>query len=82
MPIITAGNAGGQIVSGQYIDYGGRLMNNMLITVFAAMGLEPADYERNGVVGFGDYEGREADKYAPYFADAERRKPLAYLFTG
>jgi hypothetical protein len=82
MPIITAGNANGQLVSGQYIDYGGRLMNSMLITAFAAMGLEPADYERNGVVGFGDYEGREADRYAAYLSDSERRKPLPFLFAG
>src|SRR5574342_1255895 len=58
MPVITAGSAGGQLVTGQYIDFGGRLLNNLLVTVFAVMGLEPADYERNGVVGFGDYEGR------------------------
>jgi hypothetical protein len=82
MPIITAGSAGGQLLTGQYIDFGGRLMNSMLITVFAAMGLEPADYERNGVVGFGDYEGRESDRYAAYVTTAERRKPLPYLFTG
>jgi hypothetical protein len=80
MPIITAGNAGGQVVSGQYIDFGARLMNSMLITVFAAMGVEPGDYERNGVVGFGDYEGRESEKYAAYLSDAARRAPLPYLF--
>jgi hypothetical protein len=80
LPVITAGTAGGQLVSGQYIDFGGRLFNSMLVTVFATMGLQPADYERNGVAGFGDYEGRDADKYAPYTAAAERRKPLPYLF--
>jgi hypothetical protein len=80
MPIITAGNAGGQVVSGQYIDFGARLMNSMLITVFAAMGVEPSDYERNGVVGFGDYEGRESEKYAAYLSSSARRAPLPYLF--
>jgi hypothetical protein len=80
MPIITAGTAGGQLETGQYIDFGGRLMNSMLITAFTAMGVAPEDYERNGVVGFGDYEGREADRYAAYVSDAERRKPLPYLF--
>ncbi|HMJ16441.1 MAG TPA: hypothetical protein VK524_33735, partial [Polyangiaceae bacterium] len=59
---------------------GGRLLNSMLVTVFAAMGLAPADYERNGVAGFGDYEGRESEKYAGYVSPAERRKPLPYLF--
>jgi hypothetical protein len=82
MPIITAGNAGDQLVSGQYIDFGGRLMNSMLITVFEAMGLAPEDYERNGVVGFGDYEGNNSDQYAAYTSDAERRKPLPYLYKG
>jgi hypothetical protein len=82
IPIITAGSAGGRLVTGQYIDFGGRLMNNMLITVFAAMGLSPADYERDGVVGFGDYQGRESERYAAYVGDAERRKPLPYLYTG
>jgi hypothetical protein len=82
MPIITAGSAGDQLITGQYIDFGGRLMNSMLITAFTAMGLQPADYERNGVAGFGDYEGRDADKYAPYTSDAERRKPLPYLYKG
>jgi hypothetical protein len=80
MPVITAGTAGGQLVTGQYIDFGGRLMNSMLVTAFTAMGLEPADYERNGVAGFGDYEGRESEKYAAYVSPAERRKPLPYLF--
>ena len=80
MPVITAGTAGGQLVTGQYIDFGGRLLNSMLVTVFAAMGLAPADYERNGVAGFGDYEGRESEKYAAYVSPAERRKPLPYLF--
>ena len=80
MPVITAGTAGGQLVSGQYIDFGGRLLNSMLVTVFTAMGLAPADYERNGVAGFGDYEGRNGDKYAAHVSAAERRKPLPYLF--
>ena len=34
-------------------------MNNLLVTIFNVMGLAPADYERNGVVGFGDYEGQQ-----------------------
>jgi hypothetical protein len=82
IPVLTAGSASGQLVTGRYIDFGGRLFNNMLITVFTAMGLEPADYERNGVVGFGDYEGREPERYAAYVSDAARRSPLPYLYTG
>lgn len=82
MPIITAGNAGGQVISGQYIDYGARLMNSMLVTAFSAMGLVAADYERNGVVGFGDYVGRESGTYAEQLTDAARRAPLPFLFGG
>ena len=69
-------------IGSQYIDYGARLMNSVLVTAFAAMRLGPADYERNGVAGFGDYEGRQSERYAAYVATAERRKPLPYLFTG
>jgi hypothetical protein len=82
MPIITAGTAGGQLVTGQYIDFGGRLMNSMLVTIFAAMGLAPEDYERNGVAGFGDYEGRDSEQYGAYTTPAERRAPLPYLYVG
>ena len=82
MPIITAGSAGGQLVTGQYIDFGGRLLNNLLVTLFQVMGLGPADYEREGVVGFGDYAGRDRNRYAEWLSDSERRRPLPYLFTG
>ena len=46
------------------------------------MGLQPADYERNGVVGFGDYEGNRADVYAPHLSNEARRSPLPYLYRG
>jgi hypothetical protein len=82
MPILTAGSAGGKLVTGEYIDFGARLMNNLLVTIFNVMGLAPADYERNGVAGFGDYEGRDSAKYAPYLAPDARRSPLPYLYRG
>jgi hypothetical protein len=82
MPVITAGSAGGQLVTGQYIDFGGRLLNSLLITLFAVMGLQPADYERNGVPGFGDYQGRESERYAAYVSNTARRSPLPYLHVG
>jgi hypothetical protein len=82
MPIITAGGAGGRLITGQYIDFGGRLMNNLLVTLFATMGLEPADYEQNGVVGFGDYEGNGSEAYSAYVSNDERRRPLPYLYRG
>lgn len=82
MPVITAGGAGGRIATGQYIDFGGRLLNNLLVTVFATMGVAPAEYEREGVVGFGDYEGPNAGDFAAYLSDAERRAPLPFLYRG
>lgn len=82
MPIITAGGAGGLIETGQYIDFGGRLLNNLLVTIFETMGLAAGDYERDGVVGFGDYEGPNSGTFSAYLSDAERRKPLPYLFKG
>lgn len=82
MPIIVAGSAGGKLSTGNYIDFQSRLLNNMLVTAFAVMGLEPQDYERNDVQGFGDYQGNNAGKYAAYVTTAERRKPLPFLFQG
>jgi hypothetical protein len=83
MPILTGGSAGGRLVTGQYIDFGKRLFNNMLITNFAAMGMtNPAEYERDNRVGFGDYQGKNEATYAAWLSTAERRKPLPYLFKG
>jgi hypothetical protein len=82
MPIVVAGSAGGKLSTGNYIDFQSRLLNNMLITVFAAMGLEASDYERNGVEGFGDYQGSNSARYSAYVSTAERRKPLPLLFRG
>ena len=84
MPLLTAGGAGGRLRTGQYIDYGGRPLNNLLITLFQVMGLGPSDYERNGQAGFGDYEiGGNSAKYRQYHdTDARRRAPLPYLYLG
>lgn len=80
MPVLLAGSAGGQLTTGNYIDYSGRLLNNMLITVFQTMGLSPEDYQREDVVGFGDYTGGDPTKYERYLAAAERVKPLPFLY--
>jgi hypothetical protein len=82
MPVLTAGSAGGKLVTGEYIDFGARLMNNLLVTIFNVMGLGPADYERNGVAGFGDYEGNRAEVYAQYVSTEARRSALPYLHRG
>jgi hypothetical protein len=82
MPVITGGSGGGRFVAGEYIDFGVRLFNNWLVTIFTAMGLAPADFERDGVVGFGDYDGQRAGDYAAFMGDDARRAPLPYVFTG
>jgi hypothetical protein len=82
MPLMTAGSAGGALTTGQYIDFGGRLVNNLLVTLFDAMGLEPSDYERNGQAGFGNYAGDDADVYASYLSTEARRQPLPFLRKG
>jgi hypothetical protein len=81
MPVITAGSGGGRFVTGQYVDFGVRLLNNMLVTIFDAMGLGPDEYERDDRVGFGDYDGLRAGDYATWVSDSERRKALPYLYT-
>lgn len=82
MPIITAGGAGGRLVTGQYIDFNVRLLNNLLVTIFNVMGVEPAEYERGDRVGFGDYEGKFPNRYDPLAVESLRRQPLPYLFRG
>jgi hypothetical protein len=82
MPVITAGSAGDRFVTGQYVDFGVRLLNNMLVTIFDAMGVAPDEYERDGVVGFGDYDGLREGDYSAWMPDAQRRQPLPWIFTG
>ena len=81
MPVITAGSGGGRFVTGQYVDFGVRLLNNMLITIFDAMGLGPDEYERDDRVGFGDYDGLRAGDYATFVSDSERRRVLPWIYT-
>jgi hypothetical protein len=83
MPLLTIGRGGGRLRTGEYIDFGGRLMNNLLVTFMSAMGLGPEHYERNGQEGFGDYAGSTAGDYADQFATAAlKRSPLPYLYVG
>jgi hypothetical protein len=79
MPVILAGSAGGKLTTGNYIDYSGRLFNNLLISIFHVLGLEPTDYERGNVIGFGDYQGKNQENYARYLTPEERRKSLPLL---
>jgi hypothetical protein len=82
MPVILAGNAGGRLTTGNYIDFGGRLYNNLLVTIFNVMGLTHDDYQREGVDGFGEYTGNNPEKYQKYLTVTERRKPLPFLYKG
>ena len=80
MAILLAGKAGGKLSTGNYLDYHGRLFNSVPITIFNAMGLTPEDYQRNDVVGFGDYEGYAPEWYEAYLPESERTKPLPFLY--
>jgi hypothetical protein len=86
MPLVVAGSAGGRLRTGYYLEYANRPYNNWLITVFNAMGLSAPDYELNsGQAGFGEYNAQVAQgatfNVAPaLLTDAERRKPLPFLF--
>lgn len=80
MGVLLAGKAAGKLSTGNYLDYKGRLFNNLLVTLFNVMGLSAEDYQRNDVIGFGDYEGYAPEWYEPYLAESERNQPLPYLY--
>ena len=85
---MVAGGASGKLQMGYYIDYrktgGGMPYNNLLVTLLTAMGLGPADYERAGVIGFGEYNSSAISnfKLTQYQTPTERRKPLPFLYRG
>ncbi|MES2964062.1 MAG: DUF1552 domain-containing protein [Bdellovibrionota bacterium] len=83
---VVAGGAAGKLQLGHYIDYrqNRRPFNNFLISLFNAMGLASADYEREGVVGFGEYNQTAINNYGfgGFVSDTERRKPLPFLYKG
>lgn len=82
MPVMTFGSANGILNTGNYIDFGRRPYNNILVTAFNAMGLESADFER-GTAGYGQYTGyldRNVD--SKFLTDAEKRRALPLLYKG
>lgn len=84
---LIAGGADGALEMGWYINYRmshNRPMNNLLITMMNAMGLSSADYQRDGVVGFGEYNASRANQYglSNYLNASERLKPLPFLYKG
>jgi hypothetical protein len=85
MPTLIAGSAGGRLATGYYLDYGSRPYNNWLVTILNAAGIQPAEYEAPvGQVGFGEYNAAMVTRYGvgAFTSDAERRKPLPFLFRG
>jgi uncharacterized protein DUF1552 len=58
-------------------DFRGRPYNSLLISILQAFGLEPADYERPGQAGIGDYSGN----YQSQYSISEGQQPLPYLAT-
>jgi hypothetical protein len=79
MPVLLAGSAAGKLTTGNYIDYSGRLLNNLLVSIFNVMGLAPEDYQRDDVIGFGDYQGSNMEKYQRYLTTEEKQRPLPLL---
>ncbi len=87
MPVFVAGGGAGALKMGSYIDYrpaGGRPLNNLMVSFFNAMGLSSSDYERAGVIGFGEYDASAAKRrnFAAFLTTAERRKGLPSFYTG
>lgn len=80
-PVITAGTAGGRLRTGQYLDFGGHLLNSLLVTIFHTMGLPPQHFEQDSP-GFGEYEGTGSDDYQPHLTTTARRQALGYLYLG
>ncbi|MEL6338356.1 MAG: DUF1552 domain-containing protein [Myxococcota bacterium] len=84
---VIAGGAGGRLTSGQYVDAGGAPIGRLLVTLFNAMGLDAARYERGGTVGFGEYSRERLRdvisdaSFAHFTSTAERRRPLP-IFRG
>jgi hypothetical protein len=46
-------NADGTRANGAYNIYGGRRWNELLVSIFAAAGVSPSEFQRDGVTGFG-----------------------------
>jgi hypothetical protein len=85
IPVITAGSAAGGLRTGNYVDYRnhagaslgaggyrrpGVSYNQFLGTVMRALGLQPADYERNGIPGYGVTNVSDAQAWPARVHDA------------
>ncbi len=99
IPVLLAGGLQGQLRTGHFIDYRqnprvgayanryfiGRPYNQLLVTLLEAMGLEPQDYERDGIKGFGTYSGISPEYYqhlAKYVPQRRQHLPFYSLRAG
>jgi hypothetical protein len=96
MPVVIGGGQG-KLKTGYYIDYrprplnlvdkgqqliAGRPYNNLLVTLFKAMGFPAAEYQKFGQPGFGSYGGYNpalASHYGPFIAKPDDALPFLYV---
>ncbi len=93
LPIVTAGSAGGHFSTGNFVDYRnhdadslggggyrrpGIAYNQFLANVLQAMGLEPEDYERGGIPGYGVPTVRSQDLHPEHIL-ASASEPLPFI---
>lgn len=99
-PVLLAGSAGGSLRQGNLIDYNkdgipvgnggpnrvrrGTPINNLLVTLFNALGLGSSDYETAAGQGYGYYDNTFASRPNPAFwqSTAGKRSPLPHLYLG
>ena len=87
MPVVVAGGAAGALQMGYYIDYrqtGGMPMNNLLVSFLNAMGLSSSDYERDGTIGFGEYNAQASKNFGfdSYLSSSAKRSGLPFFYKG
>jgi hypothetical protein len=98
MPVLVAGNAGGKLRQGHFIDYRGETatpvkdserrgvpINNALVTFMNCMGLSSSDYEKTAGNGYGLYPPdafNSRPDRAFWESTAGRRAPLPHLYAG
>jgi hypothetical protein len=89
MPVLIGGKGGGTLAAGNFIDFSsggvGLPLNNLLVTLFNAMGLNSTDYESSGSTGYGLYTSNVMagrSDASTWTSTAGRRTALPVLYTG
>jgi hypothetical protein len=87
MTVMLAGGGAKMLEMGSYIDYRkskSRPYNNMLVTLYNAMGLASSDYEREGIAGIGDYDSSLVDSFGfqAHVSTDAKRSALPFLYKG